>query len=106
MQNYIRSFIKEVIKQAGLNDMPEDFLQEYEERLTIEAQKRLGLAAIKELNDEDTAALAKIAEESNNDPQKIQEFLASHIDNFEEKMAKVLAEFGKEVINAINATKA
>jgi len=101
MQNYIQSFIKEVIRQAGLNDMPEEFLQEYEERLTIEAQKRLGLAAIKELTDEEAITLAKIAEESNNDPKKIQEFLASHIDNFEEKMAKILADFGKEIINTI-----
>ncbi len=103
MQNYIQNFIKEVLKQAGLTDMPKDFLQEYEERLTIEAQKRLGLAAIKELKDEDAATLAKIAEESNNNPQKIQEFLSSHINNFEEKMAKVLADFGKEIVNNINS---
>ena len=103
MKNDIQRFIKEIIKKAELDKMPQDFLDEYNEKLTMEAQKRLGLASVSELKPEEIEEFTKLIEESNNDSEKINEYLTFHIENFEEKMAKALAEFGNEIIK--NAEK-
>lgn len=100
MKNNLKDFIASIIKEASLDNMPQNFIEEYTERLTFEAQKRLGLVSMKELDEPKHEELNKIIEESNNEPQKINDFLVANIENFEEKMTIALEEFGKEVLEA------
>ncbi|MCK4554079.1 hypothetical protein KAU19_03890 [Candidatus Parcubacteria bacterium] len=78
--------------------MPADFLDEYTDKLAMEAQKRLGLAAIKELDERKIKEFNKIKE--NNGAEAINEFLSANIENFEDKMTVALSEFGKGVIES------
>lgn len=100
MNNNLQDFIEVLIKQTGLDKMPVEFLDEYKNRLQIEAEKRLGLAAMAELSTKQIEEFNKLAAKTENDPAKINDYLASHIDNFESKMTEALKQFGQEVIVA------
>lgn len=95
-EDYIQKFIYQIIKEAGLDKMPKDFLDEYTDKLAMEAQKRLGLAAIKELNEQKIREFSKIKE--SRDAKAINEFLSANIENFEDKMTMALQGFSQEVI--------
>lgn len=95
--NHIEQFITQVIKEAGLDKMPKDFLDEYAQKLSEEAKKRLGIAAMKELNENEVEQLNKIMGKTGSE-DKVNDFLASRIENFEEKMVVALEKFGREVI--------
>ncbi len=99
----MQEFIEQIIKEAGLDKMPQDFLEAYSEKVRTEAVKRLGIVAVKELNEKQIEEFNKLMEETGNDAAKMNEYLAENIGNFQEKMSQALAEFGREVIeNAKN----
>ena len=91
-------FIDLLIKQAGLDKMPTEFLGEYREKLAAEAQKRVGLAAMAELSADQIEEFNKLSVKTNNDPQAINDYLVSHIADFEVKMSEALKQFGDEVL--------
>ncbi len=100
MTDYLLKFIEEIIKKAGLDSMPADFLEEYKEKLAQEAQKRLGIESMALLSPEEAEELGKLMEKSDNDAKAINDYLVSHIDNYQEKMAAALKKFGDEVIES------
>lgn len=100
MNNNIEGFITEVVKQAGLDKMPEDFLLEYKEKLAIEAQKRLGLSAMEALPDEKIEEFTELTEKNPEDYEKINAFLMDNISDFDEKMAIALRDFGFEMVES------
>jgi len=99
-ENHIKKFVDQIIKESGLDKMPEDFLNEYSEKLTMEAQKRLGLVAIKDLNEKQIKEFTKITNKKEQDSKIINDFLIANVDDFEKKMTIALQDFGKEVINS------
>lgn len=102
--NNIEEFIDLIIKQSGFDKMPADFLDEYKERLGMEAKKRLGLMAMKELDNKEIMEVNKLMEnaEKQEEPDyaALNDYFAAHIDNFQEKMTIALEEFGREVIES------
>jgi predicted Zn-dependent protease len=100
MEDNMRKFIEEIIKRAGLDGMPADFLDEYAEKLAEEAQKRIGVESMALLTPEQTEELGKLMEQSHNDPKPINDYLVSRIEHYQEKMAAVLKQFGDEVIES------
>lgn len=105
MQNYLQKFVEEIIKEAGLDGMPSDFLSEYTAKLAEETQKRLGLVSMAELSPKEVEELSGIMEKTKNDPAAINDYLVSRVDNYEEKMVKALKEFGEEVIASARKLK-
>ena len=99
-ENHIEKFVVEIIKQAGLDKMPEDFLADYTEKVTMEAQKRLGLSAVEALPDDKLKEFTELTEKSPDDFIKINAFLKENISDFEEKMSKALRDFGLEMIES------
>lgn len=99
-ENYIKKFVDQIIKESGLDKMPKDFLEEYSEKLTMEAQKRLGLVTVRELNEKQIKEFTKIAKETEQDSKAVNDFLITNINNFEKKMTIALQDFGKEIINS------
>ena len=99
-EDYMQKFIQQIIKESGLDKMPKDFLEEYTEKLKMEAQKRLGLVAIKELNEKQVKKFTEITEKKEQDPKEINDFLIANINNFEEKMTVALRDFGREVMES------
>lgn len=100
MANDIKKFVETIIKEAKLDTLPAEFLEEYTERMTIEAQKRLGVTAMSELKPEKIEELNKLIQDTNNDPLKVSAFLEENIENYQDKMTKALQEFGEEVLDS------
>lgn len=98
MENNINDFIKSLIVKAGLDKMPKDFLAEYEEKLVTEAQKRLGVVAMENLDKKQAAELADFAEKNSDNPEAVSQYLSENIKDFKQIMSKALQEFGEEVI--------
>lgn len=100
MNNELDTFINELIKQAGLDNMPEDFKDEYRDKLAQEAQKRLGVASMALLTMEQIEELNGIIEKEAEPAEAIKVFLTAHIPDYTVKMAEALKEFGREVLEA------
>jgi hypothetical protein len=96
--NPMQEFIDQLIVDAGFGDMPEDFKAEYAERLTEEAHKRLGLAALAELDDGQMEEFEKLREGGND--ELANRFLEGNIDDFTAKMSAALAEFRQTVLDS------
>lgn len=100
-------FVDRVIKKAGL-DLDEDFLNEYREVLLGEIEKRIWLMAVDELKNSKIMKFAEITEGveevSGVDESKKNEiinFCKKNISNFEEKVLKVMDDFGKQFVKDV-----
>ncbi len=100
MNNDIKQFVEKIIREAGLDNMPEEFKEEYREKMILEAEKRMGIGTLKHLNESQAKELAKIVEKNSNNPDKINDFLEKNIKNYKELMVEALKEFAQEVISA------
>ncbi|MEK7202990.1 MAG: DUF5663 domain-containing protein [Patescibacteria group bacterium] len=95
----IQQFIKSIFKKAGMENLPKKFLDEYEEKLILETQRRLGILMVKELNEEGVKAFDKLMRKNPNPDQKtFSEFFNAYIPNFEEITEKGLRDFEQEFI--------
>lgn len=99
MENVIQQFIQDVIKKAGIDTMPEDFKKEYTEKLAAQAQQRLGVMALDELDEQGVKDFEKFMGE-NESPKsdEVLEFFNSKIPDFSDKVAKTLQQFGNEFV--------
>ena len=100
MNNELDIFISELIKQACLDKMPQDFLEEYKEKLAVEAQKRLGVASMALLSMDEVTELNEIIAKQSEPAEAIKDYLLGHIPDYQNKMAEALREFGGEVLRA------
>ena len=93
----ITNFVAELLKKAGLADMPEKFRDEYSEKIGLEVQKRLGLVAMKELSPE---AVDKFGQLMTADakPDELAEFFQQNIPDYETKVTQALKDFADEFL--------
>lgn len=95
----IQNFVLDLLKKAGLDNMPEDFKKEYTEKLAVEVERRLGVMAMEELDAkglEDFEAFMTAQETPKS--EDFLEFFNSHISDFNEKTSKTLDEFAQEFL--------
>ncbi|MFH1565319.1 MAG: hypothetical protein ABIC82_05770 [bacterium] len=101
-------FADQVLKKAGLN-LQGDFLVEYRERLLGEIEKRIWLMTVNELKDNKIMEFAEIIggfDEMNDDidekqKREIADFCKKNISDFEEKVLKVMDDFGNEFVSDV-----
>lgn len=99
MENVIEQFIRDLIKKAGIDNMPDDFKKEYTEKLAMQAQQRLGMVALQELDEKGIEDFEKfMAGKESPKPEETMEFLSSRIPGFSLKVAEALEQFGNEFI--------
>jgi len=99
MQDVIQQFITEVIKKAAIDKMPEDFKKEYTEKLGAEAQRRLGIMAMGELNEQGVKDFEEfMANNKSPKPEKVLEFFGARIPDFTAKVTEALKKFAEEFI--------
>jgi hypothetical protein len=99
MEDMIQNFILDLLKNAGLDNMPEEFKKEYTEKLAVEAERRLGVMAMEELDAkglEDFEAFMTAQETPKS--EDFLEFFSSHIVDFDTKANKTLLEFAQEFL--------
>jgi uncharacterized protein YdiU (UPF0061 family) len=102
----LQQFIKDIILKADMKNLPKSFLDEYEEKLMIEAQRRLGVLMTKELDEKGIKAFNELMQKNSNPDQKaLLDFFNVYIPNFEQKMEKGLREFAQEFIDGLKQLK-
>lgn len=90
-------YVKQIMAQAGIADLPEDFKQDYMEKLSIEAQRRLGIMAMGEMDENGLKDFEKLmAENKQPQPEELMEFFKARIPDFESKVTAALKEFAEE----------
>jgi len=106
MENIIENFIQEMIKKAGIDNMPEEFKKEYVEKLGVEVQQRLGIMALKELDEKGIKEFEVLMSgDKEPTPQQLTDFFKAKIENFEDKLADTLKKFAEEFIQGTERLK-
>lgn len=91
-------FANELLKKAGIDNLPEEFKKQQLEQLAFEAQRRLALVAQKEMSAEALDQYFTMVEKDKAKPERLLEFFKANVDNFEAKMQEALREFGDEFL--------
>lgn len=103
-QEAIIQFIDQLIKDAGLSEMSQDFLDDYKEQLTMELMKRLGLQVLNTLSDEQREEALTFMQ-TNPTPQEIDEFYRKKLPNINEVTKNTLEEFRREYLTKAQTLK-
>jgi len=93
------SIPQNIIKDLGLQDLPEEKQTELLNSMTESVLKRIAIMVLEHLSEPDQEEFAKIREA--NDPQKIDEFLKAKIPDYEKKLQEIVEEFKTEIKNNI-----
>ncbi len=106
MEDIIQNFVLDLLKKAGIDNMPEEFKKEYIEKLAIEAERRLGVMAMEELDAkglEDFEAFMSTREAPKS--EEFLEFFNGHISDFTAKANKTLQDFAQEFLSSATDLK-
>ncbi len=98
-QSPILSFIDQMILDAGLDSVPDDQKKEYRTKLAAEAQKRIGLMALRHLDEESVGEFMKLLESNAKDFDVIIDFLVENVSEFDKKAAHELEVFANEFVS-------
>ena len=106
MKDVIQKFIQEIVSKAGLDNMPDDFKKEYSDKLAAEAERRLGIMALAELDENSIKDFEKfMADKKSPKQSELMEFFDSHITGFSDKVTQTLEKFAKEYIEGVQNLK-
>lgn len=100
----IANFVEELLKKAGLSNVPENFHKEYTEKIGLEVQKRLGLIAMKELSPEAVDKFGSLMA-ADASPVELSEFFQQNIPDYEAKVTQTLKEFADEFLASADKLK-
>ncbi len=106
MEDIIQNFVLDLLKQAGIDNMPEEFKKEYAEKLSVEAERRLGVMAMEELDAKGLEAFETFM--SAHEAPKSEDFLEffnGHINDFSAKANKTLQDFAQEFLASATELK-
>ncbi len=107
--NAVEEYVSGLMKAAKLDVLPEDFQSSYTARLTDQVYRRIGLLALRELNETDLEEfnqLLKIdqAGATAADPVAVEQFLRSHVPDFAAKLKQGLEDLTTEFLAAFKKT--
>jgi hypothetical protein len=102
----LQQFIKNIIKKAGMESLPQKFLDEYEDKLIIEFQRRIGVLMVKELDEQGIKEFDKLIQGNPNPDQRVLlNFFNVHISNFKQKFEKGSQDFTQEFVDELKKLK-
>lgn len=93
----LTTFIEDMITRAGMTNLPDEFRRKYVEQLAVQLQERVGLRALRELDEEQLANFEALVKDKGNAAQ-VFEFFQNHVRDFPQKMAAVMQEFSDEFV--------
>ncbi|MBU4305010.1 MAG: hypothetical protein KJ893_05245 [Candidatus Omnitrophica bacterium] len=88
-----------MMERGGTDKLPEKFREEYKLKLLDSAQKRIGVAALKELDAKGVEEFTKLTQaEGELKPDALLDFFRTRIPDFNKKMTQTLEEFADDFI--------
>lgn len=100
----IQEYVKTVLAQAKLADLPDELRSGIEDQLTVLAYRRIGVLVATELGEERSAEFAQLIEqnpEELNHPA-INDFLTKHIQRFDVKLQEALGKMAADFIQKLH----
>jgi hypothetical protein len=94
----LRSFVRDVMKKAGLQNKDGSCDEEYVDRLREQLEKRIGLMVMRDLSAENLDLYTKLLYGKEVEPQEIAIFLQEKIVDFSTKQQKVFDDFSERII--------
>lgn len=99
----MEQYVNQIMAQAGIADLPEDFKKDYMEKLSVEAQRRLGIMALGEMDEHGLKDFEKLmAENKETKPEELMEFFKTRVPDFENKVTQALKKFAEEFTAGAN----
>ncbi|MEA3292895.1 MAG: DUF5663 domain-containing protein [Patescibacteria group bacterium] len=92
-----------IIEEFGLNDLPEEKQTELLTMMTESLLKRITIKVLEQLSKKDKKEFDSVRETS--DPDEINKFLKSKIDNYDEMVEETVKEFKEEMKTTIERLK-
>lgn len=93
----ITTYAEELVKQGGFKHLSPDYREKFVAQIAEQAQNKLGLMALSNLDQAKMETFAALAEK--NPPQgEILKFFRENIKDFDAKMQQSLEEFGADFI--------
>lgn len=98
-RQFIDLFTREVISEAGLDDIPEDFKESYIQQMSYELRRRIGILAVKSLDAQSYQDFHELVRDNpNQDLFNVIDFFRARLANFNDIVAQALHEFKYEIM--------
>lgn len=98
-RQFIDLFTEEVMVEAGLTDISDDFKASYGQQLSYELRRRIGIMAVKSLNEQDFKDFHElIKDDPSQDLFCVIDFFKARLPNFNDIAAQTLYDFKCEII--------
>lgn len=94
---------KNIINDLGLDTLPEDAQTEILTKMAEAVIKRIAVNVLEKLSEKDLEEFEKIQETA--EPEAIDSFLKSKIDNYEQLVQETVKDFKEEIKETINKLK-
>lgn len=105
MNNLTTGFVAELMKQAKFDALPDDARANYEERLSAEVERRIGIIIMSALDEQSQGEFVAMMEKSTKpDPAALERFFKERIPNLEQRIQDGLTEFVREFLRAAQTT--
>lgn len=104
-QDPINGFIEKLLAEAKLDNLPEDYKQEYIKKMRQQIEKRIGVLAMMEM---DQSALEEFSQLVKSKPSaaEVNKFFLDKIPGFQEKVKAGLSDFALEFVQATKKSQA
>ena len=98
-RNFIDLFTREVISEAGLDDIPEDFKENYIKQLSYELRRRIGILAVKSLDAQSYLDFQELVKDNpTQDLFNVIDFFRARLSNFNDIVAQAMYDFKHEIL--------
>ncbi|MFW0838096.1 MAG: DUF5663 domain-containing protein [Candidatus Komeilibacteria bacterium] len=96
MEDIIKKFTENLVERLHLDKLPSDMRQRYIEKMSAQAQQRVGLMVMGKLSEDDLDAYESMVVSDKPQPNELLAFLQEKIPNFEKEVEKTLQIFAEE----------
>lgn len=98
-RHFIDLFTREVISEAGLDDIPEDFRESYIQQMSYELRRRIGILAVKSLDSQSYQDFHNLIKDNpGQDLFNVIDFFRARLVNFNDIVAQALHDFKYEIL--------
>ena len=97
-ENPIRTYVDALAVEAEVV-LPEDEMEEYKTKVEELFTRRLGVDLLNELDEKGLADYDKLVSKGGS-KEEVETFFSSRIDNYEEKVKKILEDFRKDYLDS------
>ncbi len=95
-------FVEDLLKEANLSSLPEDFKDQYVEKVKEQLNRHLGLTIMENLDEEGLKEFSKLMTTGKTpDFNRMQVMFSHRIPDFEQKMQKAMVDFAKNFVSAV-----